>query len=162
METKVIIKIGMVCFATALLVLISSCSKRSEKLINEPDVENILVEESPWVFSRYENSFIEDDGESGLSSQEVENDMNQYLVGVSFTFNADGTGFVDIPEQGKEDWVWTLSEDKLTTISDSRTNVYTFFSADRNQLTFESRSTTLHTKDSVQYNVAHVGEYFFK
>lgn len=88
--------------------------------------------------------------------------MNRYLVGVNFTFNADGTGFIDIPEQGREDWTWTLGEDRLTTVSSSQTDQYTFFSADRNQMTFESRTTTLHTRDSGQYNVTHVGEYFFK
>lgn len=62
--SKMIVKVGMVLSVTIMLVLISSCSKLTEKLINEPDVQNILVEESPWVFSRYENSLIEDDGES--------------------------------------------------------------------------------------------------
>ncbi len=161
METKMIVKVYMVFYAVAALVFSSSCSKLVEELINESDVENILVEESPWVFSRYENSFVEDDGGSGLSSQEIENDMNQYSAGISFTLNADGTGFIEIPEQGREGWVWTLSEDRLTTISSSQTDVYTFFSADRNQMTFESRTTTAHTRDSVQYNVTHVGKYFF-
>lgn len=144
-------------------LLLASCSKIVEDLVKEePSIEDILVEESPWVFSSYGNSFIEDDGGSGLSSEEINNDMNQYLIGVSFTFNADGTGFIDIPEEEKEDWVWTLSEDRLTTVSDAQTQQYNFFNADRNQMTFEGRTTTVHTRDSVQYNVTHVGKYLFK
>jgi len=154
--------VAIFCFAIAV-IFFSSCSKLAEELIpEEPEIENILVEESPWVFFRYENSFIDDDDDSGLSSQEIESDLNQYFVGISFTFNADGTGFIDIPEQGREDWDWTLNNNHLRTISDSQTDGYSFFSADRNQMTFESRTTTVHTKDSVQYNVTHVGKYFFR
>lgn len=160
--SKMIVKAVMVFCAVIMLLFSSSCSKITEKLVEETTTESILVEEGPWVFSRYENSLIEDDGESGLSSQEIENDMNQYLIGVNFTFNEDGTGFMDIPEQGREDWVWTLSEDRLKTVSDTQTDRYTFFSADQNQMTFESRTTTIHTRDSVRYSVTHVGKYFFK
>ena len=156
-----IMKVSKLLCAAILIVSISSCSKTVEKLIDETTTEDILAEKSPWVFSSYENSFIEDDGGSGLSSEEINNDMNRYLIGVNFTFNADRTGFLDVPEQGREDWVWTLGEDHLTTISESQTDQYTFFSADRNQMTFESRTTTMHTKDSVRYAVTHVGKYFF-
>ncbi|TMM58749.1 hypothetical protein FEE95_04775 [Maribacter algarum] len=156
MKTKAIISM-VVC-----ALMLTSCSKVVEKLIDEPeDVENILVEESPWTFSRYENTVIEDNDGSGLSGQEIENDINQYFIDISFTFNSDGTGFIDIPEQGREDWVWTLSNNRLTTISNTQTDEYTFFSADRNEMTFESRTSTLHTRDSIEYVVTHVGKYFF-
>jgi len=97
-----------------------------------------------------------------LTSQEIENDINQYVIGVSFTFFDDGTGFIDIPEQGREEWTWTLGNDRLTTVSDSQTDVYTFFSADRNQMNFESRTSILHTKDAIEYVVKHVCKYTFK
>lgn len=165
-QTKVISlvkKARTLFYATVIIGLIASCSKIVEELkTNEPDTESILVEESPWVFSSYEISILEDDGGSGLSNQEIEDDMNLYSAGISFAFNADGTGFIDIPEQGQENWVWTLTEDLLKTVSDTQTDRYTFFSADRNQMTFESRTTTRHTGDSVQFNVTHVGKYFFK
>ncbi|MFK7814201.1 MAG: hypothetical protein AB8B59_17015 [Maribacter sp.] len=163
MKTKMILKTRIIFCVTIIFVFASSCSKIVEEIIekNESKTEDILVEESPWVFSRYEISSIEDDGESGLSSQEIENDLNQYLIDVSFTFNVDGTGYRDIPNQDREDWVWTLSEDRLITISDSKTDRYTFFSADQNQMTFEGRTSTGHTRDSVQYMVTHVGKYFF-
>lgn len=154
MKTKII------C-AILIFVYASSCSKIREEIENEPDKEQILVENSPWTFSSYENSFVEDDGGSKLSNEEIQNDMNQYLVGVRFTFNTDRTGFLDIPEQDREDWVWTLSEDHLTTISDLQTDQYTFFNVDKNQMTFESRTITMHTKDSAHYEVTHVGKYFF-
>lgn len=87
--------------------------------------------------------------------------MNQYLIGVSFTFDEDGTGFNDIPGQARQDWVWSLADDRLTTTSSSQTDQYTFFSAAKNEITFESSTATVHTRDSVQYNVTHVGKYFF-
>ncbi len=159
---KMIKKSSMLFSILVIFILASSCSKVVEKLVDEPeDMENILVEESPWTFSRYENTVVEDEGGSGLSGQEIENDINQYFIDISFTFNADGTGFIDIPEQGREEWVWTLSNNRLTTISDTQTDEYTFFNADRNQMTFESRTSTLHTRDSINYVVTHVGKYFF-
>lgn len=145
------------------LLLLASCSKIVEDLAKvEPSTEDILVEESPWVFSSYNISLVEDDGGSGLSDQEIEDDMNEYLIGVSFEFNSDGTGYNDIPDQGQEDWVWTLANNRLITFSDTKNAEYTFFSADRNQMTFEGRTTTVHTRDSVKYNVTHVGKYLFK
>jgi len=144
------------------LLSISSCSKAIEKLIDDDtNTEAFLVEESPWTFSKYQNSFIEDDGGSGLDGEAITEDLNQYFIGVRFTFNADGTGYLEIPEQERKDWRWTLSDDRLKTVSDSQTDRYTFFSADKNQMTFESRTTTLHIIDSVQYSITHVGKYFF-
>ena len=159
----VVKKTQLFFYAFVIIGLMTSCSKLVEELkANEPDTKSILVEESPWLFSDYEISVIEDDDGSGLSSQEIEDDMNLYSTGISFTFNTDGTGFIEIPGQGSENWVWTLTDDRLKTVSDTQTDRYTFFSADRNQFTFESRTTTIHLKDSVQYNVTHVGKYFFK
>ena len=162
METKIIMKAGVVICTAILCLCMSSCADSEDALVREVGVSEILVEESPWVFSRYENSFILEDGGLGFSRQEIEDDMNQYIIGVSFTFHADGTGFIDVPEQSREEWVWSLSGNRLTTTTNSQTDQYTFFSADRNQMTFESSTTTLHFKDSVAYQVTHVGKYFFK
>jgi len=161
-KSGVVANIKLIYCFTLLSLVMASCSKIVDNLVNEESTEDILVAESPWVFSGYQNSIIEDDAGSGLSSQEIAEDINQYSAGISFTFYLDGMGFIEIPEQGREDWVWTLSAEQLKTVSDTKTNRYSFFSADQNQMTFEARTTTLHVKDSVQYSVTHVGKYFFK
>lgn len=56
-----------IIFLMLVVVIMTACSKQEEVTENTASkTESILVEESPWVFSGYQNSFITDDGGSGL------------------------------------------------------------------------------------------------
>lgn len=88
-----------------LVTLFISCNSDDN---SEPSTINLLTENSPWIFDHYQMLNIVDAGSSVITQQEIENDINSSLNGLSLTFNQDGSGFTSSVGEPNENWDWEI------------------------------------------------------
>jgi hypothetical protein len=139
-------------------VIIFSCSSDDNEQLT---VKELLIQGSPWIFSKYEMIKIIDAGNSNFTKSELENDVNIQLKGSVLIFNQNGTYSVSYPNEGIETWNWKIINDnELKLIFDSgNSKIYKIFNVTTNQLIIEIPNV-LYDQD-VRYEVSHYGKAFY-
>ncbi len=141
-----------------LVTLFISCNSDDN---SEPSTINLLTENSPWIFDHYQMLNIVDAGSSVITQQEIENDINSSLNGLSLTFNQDGSGFTSSVGEPNENWDWEImSNNQLKIIYvGGEFEIFNNLNVTSTLLKMELESVTYDS--NANYEVSHYGIYYF-
>ena len=141
-----------------LFTLFISCNSDDS---SESSTINLLTENSPWTFDHYQMLNIVDAGSSVITQQEIEDDINSSLNGLSLTFNPDGSGFTSSVGEPNENWEWEIiSNNQLKIIYDGgEFEIFNNLNVTSTLLKMELESVTYDS--DVNYEVSHYGIYHF-
>ena len=141
-----------------LFTLFISCNSDDS---SESSTINLLTENSPWTFDHYQMLNIVDAGSSVITQQEIEDDINSSLHGLSLTFNPDGSGFTSSVGEPNENWEWEIiSNNQLKIIYDGgEFEIFNNLNVTSTLLKMELESVTYDS--DVNYEVSHYGIYHF-
>ena len=143
------------------LMIFTSCSKDENTQLTK---EELLVQNSPWTFDYYELINIVNQGNSTLTQQELETDMNQEIFGATISFSQNGTGSNSIQGGNISSWEWEITEFnelKLTFNGDITDNyILNNIKVTENEFIYEEQVLT--DDSSAGLSVIHYGEFHFK
>lgn len=145
-------------------MLFISCSSddSSTDVIAEVQLEEAMVQNSPWTFSHYEVINIVDAGNSTMTQTQIESNMNLQLGGFTLVFNQDGTGETVVEGEEGESWTWSIENDDDLKIlyADNFSDVYSNLIILNGQLKMEAESVTFDS--SANFEVIHYGSLIFE
>ncbi|MDR6968877.1 hypothetical protein J2X31_002903 [Flavobacterium arsenatis] len=157
-------KIRLVASLLFGLVLFNSCSNDDDTadVVAEVQLEDVMVQNSPWTFSHYELINVVNAGTSAMTPAEIESDMNLQLAGFTLIFNQDGTGETAIEGEESESWTWVIeNEDNLRIVyAGNFSDEYFNLSLLNSQLKMEAESVTHDSAANLE--VLHYGSLVFE
>ena len=101
-----IIKVLVIC------ILLVSCSE--ENTNEELTKDQLLIQNSPWIFDHYEFKKILEGKDLGI--EVFENDGNESYFNLELNFYKDGLGSIQYPNSSLVPVNWLLSNDNTLTI----------------------------------------------
>jgi len=157
-------KITLVAGLLFGLVLFNSCSSDDDTadVVAEVQLEDVMVQNSPWTFNHYELINVVNAGTSTMTPAEIESDMNLQLAGFTLIFNQDGTGETVIEGEEGESWTWVIEngDDLRIVYPGNFSDEYLNLSLLNSQLKMESESITYDS--TANFEVLHYGSLVFE
>jgi len=145
-------------------MLFTSCSSddNNTDAVVEVQLEEAMVQNSPWTFDHYELINIVNTGTSTMTAAQIQSDMNLELNGFTLVFNEDGTGVTVIEGEESENWTWVIENENDLRIQFTGENVdlYSNLSFVNSQLKMESESVTFDS--TANFEVLHYGSLVFE
>lgn len=138
---------------------LTACSK--ENTNEETTKEQLLIDNSPWVFDHYELKEI-NQGEN-LGKEFLENNTNKVFINFKLNFYQEGLGSAVSPNNDIASMTWQLSNNTLiiTDTSDISDRSYLKnVTVTKSQLTYEHNTETLN--ENFETIAAHSGVFYFK
>ncbi len=106
---------------------------------------------------------IIDLGNSNLTQQDIETNINQEVAGQTVSFNENGTGFASIQGTVESNWEWEIvNGNQLKIIFDVTYNefeIYENFSVTSTELVLDYEAVTY--DENAMYEVLHYGKYYY-
>lgn len=142
-----------------ITLCLTACSKENSN--EESTSEQLLIDNSPWVFDHYELKEIIMG--NNLGKEFLENDVNSTYFGLEFNFYKKGIGTLQYPDKPIVPITWVLSNNTLIATPDPDFDDPAYLkniTVTESQLTFELPYTTFN-EDFTEETV-HSGIYYFK
>ena len=147
-----------------ILIVLSNLSCTNDNDTNQLQTSSeLLVQNSPWTFNHFEMTNIIDLGNSNLTQQDIETNINQEVAGQTVSFNENGTGFASIQGTVESNWEWEIvNGNQLKIIFDVTYNefeIYENFSVTSTELVLDYEAVTY--DENAMYEVLHYGKYYY-
>ncbi len=154
---------NLTIFYLLISLVLTSCSSDNSN-DNQQSITDLIVQNSPWTFNHYQLLDIVDAGNSTMTQQEIENDVDTSLIDYTLTFNQDGSGNTYLPNEGTETWQWEILTNNQLKItydnSNGENDIYNNLNVTSSELTIEYQSVTFDS--NATYEVLHNGIFYFE
>ncbi|UAB82328.1 hypothetical protein INR76_06090 [Marixanthomonas sp. SCSIO 43207] len=142
----------------ALVIIILSCESDDDNL----STEELLIQGSPWIFDRYELSYIINDSGLNLSQSEIESITNAKNAGARISFKSDFTGWGQSPTGTYSSFEWLITNNgKLDFNPGGASSEFVTFGITGDELFFEGEDQ-IPDPNQPLIKLFHYGKFFYK